>query len=151
MTDNDIIKALECCTEDVANCNNFPYERHCCMHENNMLMDALDLINRQKAEIERLEKQITEMLISETCELHIPMEIAYRVRTAHPIFKAIKSEAVKEFAYRLKEEPIHMGLPILGLQTRSEIEDYFNDIMSQIGYSIDKLAKEMTEEHYETQ
>lgn len=43
MTDNEIIKALECCSE-----NQHRYCRRECMKE------ALDLINRQKAEIERL-------------------------------------------------------------------------------------------------
>ena len=56
MTDEQIIKALECCLEDVANCNNCPYERYCGMYEDNMLRDTLALINRQKAEIEQLKR-----------------------------------------------------------------------------------------------
>lgn len=47
-------KALECCLEDVANCNNCPYERYCDMHENNMLRDALALINSQEQRIGEL-------------------------------------------------------------------------------------------------
>ena len=57
MTDNEIIKALECCsTESV--CDNCPYGGGCINQNNNthfMAKDALALINRQKAEIERLE------------------------------------------------------------------------------------------------
>ena len=59
MSDEDIIKALECCKYSVNNkdCENCPYVE-CetmtgCVGE--LLEDALDLINRQKAEIERLE------------------------------------------------------------------------------------------------
>lgn len=54
MTDNDIIKALECCSSTY-NCNTCEYHnRHCNGDLNVPLKDALDLINRQKAEIERL-------------------------------------------------------------------------------------------------
>ena len=89
-----------------------------------------------RAEVERLEKQIKELLISETCELYIPMEIACRVRTAHPIFKAIKSEVAKEFAERLK--------------AKAQFSEDFGD--AAVSYDdIDDLVKQMTEEHYETQ
>lgn len=51
MTDNEIIKALECCGRE--SCNGCPYDKNC--HQGNpMIRDALDLINRQQAEIERL-------------------------------------------------------------------------------------------------
>jgi hypothetical protein len=139
MTDNDIIKALECC-RDFGDCSLCPYEKATFENEadcaQRMHTDALDLINRQKAEIDRLEKQIKELLISETCELYIPMEIACRVRKGHPIFKAIKSEVAKEFAERLK--------------AKAQFSEDFGD--AAVSYDdIDNIVKEMTEEHYETQ
>lgn len=58
LTDNDIIKALECCSK--TNCRDCPYIQNgnifditCSI---NMAKDALDLINRQNAEIERLQR-----------------------------------------------------------------------------------------------
>lgn len=55
MTENEIIKALERCSIDY-NCGDCPYyykDEGCCP---DMLMnDALDLINRQKSEIEELQ------------------------------------------------------------------------------------------------
>ena len=60
MTDNEIIKALECCRSENGNdCENCQYtkvvyrqgEGGC---TNRLMQDALNLINRQKAEIERL-------------------------------------------------------------------------------------------------
>lgn len=57
MTDNEIIKALECCSfDDVKKCDDCPYyeketKTYCV---NDLIKDTLDLINRQKAEIERL-------------------------------------------------------------------------------------------------
>ena len=63
MTDNEVVKALECCSK--ADCDNFcsdicpqcPYknERYCAAE---ISKDALSLINRQKAEIERLQRKL---------------------------------------------------------------------------------------------
>ena len=51
MTDNEIKKALECCIND--DCDNCPDTFGNCEH--NAMRKALDLINRQQAEIERLD------------------------------------------------------------------------------------------------
>jgi hypothetical protein len=63
MTDKEIIKALECCRDGLLNpafCKECPYyeKEICAVVSTN---DALDLINRQQAEIERL---------SEALEIH---------------------------------------------------------------------------------
>ena len=55
MTDNEIIKALECCRND--ECSQCPLQDGVCS-EKDVIKDALDLINRQKAEIERLNKRV---------------------------------------------------------------------------------------------
>lgn len=61
MIDKEIIKALECCqTQYAKNCKDCPYEKYkkpyisttTCSSQ--MRADLLDLINRQMAEIERL-------------------------------------------------------------------------------------------------
>lgn len=61
MTDNEIIKALECCTKGTTSdvCDDCPLRTTdiCTEEENGVLKLALDLINRQKAEIERLTAQ----------------------------------------------------------------------------------------------
>lgn len=56
MTDNEIIKALECCRKPVSDCVCCPveYGEACFDHLKTL---ALDLINRQKAEIDRLKKK----------------------------------------------------------------------------------------------
>lgn len=51
MTDNDTIKVLECCANSDG-CENCPCSKQCDGVEH--IQYALDLINRQKAEIERL-------------------------------------------------------------------------------------------------
>ena len=80
MTDNEIIKALECCVKtefisDCAKCEMFAIDCKDILIEN-----ALDLINRQQAEIERLEAQHREMCIG---------------------MKVLKKKAIEKFAERL--------------------------------------------------
>ncbi len=134
LTDSEIIKALECCVgdKDGKNCFDCPlWEIDGCQEQ--LLLDALDIINRQKAENERL-------------------------TTAHPktiesikkMRDKAKAEAYKEFAERLKEAPIKCALPLSGLSAKDEIEDYFNDIMLQVRDVIDNLLKELVGDNNET-
>ena len=60
MTDNEIIKALECCTdESYENCNECPYSTDTLSCERlKLLEDSLELINRQKAEIDSAKAEI---------------------------------------------------------------------------------------------
>ena len=83
MTDNEIIKALECWI------NHFDGKAV----ELETLCKAFTLINRQKAEIDRLKKnQVVHIDISE----QFKKECEYEIKIA-------KSEAIKEFAERLKK------------------------------------------------
>ena len=104
MTDKEIIKALECCpkAEMTVDCKALGcpvYQKKGCGYVLNcdidsttdaiiegLSKDALDLINRQKAEIERLETNCLSM-----------------AQTMPNMAKAERAEAVKEFAERLKE------------------------------------------------
>ena len=54
MTDSEIVKALECCL--IKDCDNCPFDQFKC--EPGLEKESLALINRQKAEIERLQKII---------------------------------------------------------------------------------------------
>lgn len=59
MTDNEIIKALECCSlinsEACNDCPLFINRKKECLCVDKLMRGALDLINRQKVEIERLQ------------------------------------------------------------------------------------------------
>ena len=134
MTDNEIIKALECCEEadttdecKFMKCPNWKHNGCKYVTDNEeyqyapmmainkgICKDALDLINRQKAEIERLER-------------HTKMH------------DEIKAEAVKEFAESLKEIDLYQF-----------IEEYYEN--AELRYEvrrdwvdthIDNLVKEM--------
>ncbi len=115
MTDEQIIKALEYC------CGNITFDSDCSAHgcyqaslpeDRNgdirwcrqwLMKDALDLVNRQKAENERLLQKLQQA----------------------------KSEAIKEFAERLKEKADDYVLAEGEFETMIFADD------------IDKIAKEM--------
>ena len=110
MTDNDIIKALEYCegVDGISYCNDCPlFGDDNCVHI--IAMESRKLINRQKAEIERL------------------MPFGCQVEVSKKIEKEIKSEAIKEFAERLKNE--------------ATVDD--DSIWWIAGVDIDNLVKEM--------
>ena len=141
MTDNDIIKALECCTSDGCTCRECPYEdtKHIVNEEFETMsngktydawscdewlkIDLLDLINRQKAEIERL---------TTLAELGNIRANGYRAMRDKA--KNAKAEAIKEFAERLKNRFTEK----LG----DKKESFFSYSVQR---EIDKLVKEMTE------
>lgn len=54
-----------------------------------------------------------------------------------------QSEVIDEFVKKLKQAPIKCKLPLLGLPTKEEIEEHFDDIMLQVRDAIDSIAKEM--------
>ena len=91
MTDNEIIKAMQCVIGNDANCSECTYEKVLPFPSCRMMCakNALDLINRQKAEILELQKRI----------INWSADMDYRP-------DEIKSEAIKKFADRLKEHKI---------------------------------------------
>ena len=116
MTDNEIIKALKFCSED--SCNNCPaYDEKIGIEEcaTKLSQNALDLINRQQAEIERY--------------LHSIKLLENDVATA-------KSEAIKEFVERLKDSADKTRIRNLGTE---KIIFYTDEL------KLDKLIKKMTE------
>ena len=85
MNDNDIIKALECCSSEKNSCTECPIDAlgYCeCMTP--MSINCLNLINRLKAEIEELKE-------------------AYAVYEETTGLKWVRAEAIKEFAERVKD------------------------------------------------
>ena len=127
MTDSEIIKALECCStgETYADCekNGCPLYLGITMgckyidKENQLYSDALSLINRQQAEIEKLKGST----------------IVSNIMESQRIKREAKAEAYKEFAERLNEE--------------AQIADCFDSYNMVVGtHFIDNLLKEMVGE-----
>lgn len=122
MTDNEIIKALECCSEiDRKFCDNCTYNREedCII---SLTRDALSLIKRQKAEIERLQQKYE---LSEA-------EREANVKGFTESLEKVKAEAVKEFAERAKSTMFN--------------EDFLLCEPCDMANIIDNLVKEMTED-----
>ena len=119
MTDNEIIKALECCSKPVIEecCLECPY--HLGGQENchKLLGDIIDLINRKQAEIEKLKGST----------------IVSNIMESQRIKREAKAEAYKEFAERLNE--------------KAQIADCFDSYNMVVGtHFIDNLLKEMVGE-----
>ena len=128
MTDADIIKALECCSklgcsnEETADCPLKPCDE--CITKLSAI--AIDLIKRQKAEIERLK------LITTNKPYCVSIGTADIFTENHEEYEwllaKISAEAIKEFAERLKET-----FP----------QDDFLRSTKRISKDIDNLVKEM--------
>lgn len=54
-----------------------------------------------------------------------------------------QSYVIDVFVERLKEMPIKYDLPLLGLSTKTEIEDYVGDLLMQFRNAIDAVASQM--------
>ena len=96
MTDNDIIKALECHSlrmyDPKGACKECPYKRKAmCMEE--AIADTIALINRQKEEIERL-----------SSDRYLLKEDGTMTLLPRTDVTKIRAEAIKEFAERLKDD-----------------------------------------------
>ena len=91
MTDNEIIKAMQCVIGNDVKCSECTYQKvipfPSCRRK--CAKNALDLINRQKAEIERLEEMLDSSVSSERNTVD---NIDYE-----------KTEAIKEFAHLVIE------------------------------------------------
>lgn len=152
LTDNEIIKALECCKEEEVICFECPYKKeNGCMEK--LSDDALALINRLQAEIKFAEninhlqmeelqslKDKNKVLANELanslqdCENkqaeNEKLRKSWKADVVSAIISGAKAEAYKEFAERLKEEFPKM-------LNRSE---------SAFSYLVDNLLKEMVGE-----
>ena len=118
MTDNEIIKGLECCGRE--NCFGCPYRGKC--HQGNpMITDSLDLITRQQAKIERLNEYNENLKAANTALSNEILDI--------------KSEAVKEFAEKLKEnsEIVHLFSVHTGDHYMVDIDDIDNLVKEMVG------------------
>ena len=159
LTDNEIIKALECCSTTGGTCKNCPafvrVDRSKCKEA---FIGAVSIINRQKAEVERL-KEERENLLKECKKcgrktLKVISKLQKKIKTA-------KAEAIKEFAervyteikdamesnYKAKEERVakckKYGIPICPEDGFLMYCDGKNHALSGIDYFIDNLVKEM--------
>ncbi|MBQ2389612.1 MAG: hypothetical protein II305_06120 [Clostridia bacterium] len=111
MTDNEIVKGLECCIGDTdgKDCFGCPlYEIDDCQAHLNLA--ALDLINRQKAENERLTDTLNATIAGQ--------------ETLQRYIITAKAKAYKEFAERLKSRLITV--------TYINFDDIINNLLKEM-------------------
>ena len=115
MTDNEIIKALE---NEIRSAEYVDSE-YCDGVDLTIIKNTLDLINRQKAEIEELQIENKSLRSAANCyKLH---------------YNEARTEAYKEFAERLKDE--------------AQMADCFDSYSMVVGtHFINNLLKEMIDE-----
>lgn len=128
-TDEEIIKGLECCI--AFDCRHCPLGSKCNSSPPSPLpfKCALDLINRQNAEIERLNKKVEELseVLSDTIKIR---------------YKKAKAEAYKEFAKKLKN--ILRNTPKWNVKKLNFTNVGFS--YDDVFFSIENLLKEMVGE-----
>ena len=143
MTDNEIIKALECCQTN--KCDECPVYKECHATEKGRVNVVLDLINRQKAEIAELQLKINvlesdlrlktydyEHLLMKCKEIQaISSSRKDRLMQTVINLQTAKSEAVKEFAKEFVADLSHM---------LTYDKDY---IKAKIFHLVEMKAKEM--------
>ena len=132
-TDEQIKQALKCCKG--IGCKECPFRCGTAMCIRSLMAAILDLINRQEAEIERLQRHNKEYRF---CNL-LGNVLVYskNLKDYNNVRKGLKSEAIKEFAERLKEK-IH-----------DSVYQYWNFgeggyyLAEDVDDDIDNLVKEM--------
>ena len=144
MTDNEIIKALECCSKAISDCENCPAGGICDTDSYCVTGAILDLINRQKAEISALTSAV-DSSTQEFLKLHDEYQEQKaeieRLEAQHREMcigiKVLKKKAIKEFAERLKESAFDCDVSF------GYGREHYEKAVAVI--QIDNLVKEMTE------
>ena len=133
MTDNEIVKAFELCLSGASHpCRECPLDNeYSC--KDKLDKELLDLINRQKAEIERLRE-----IISVTD------------KTLKKCATLARTEAIKEFAEGLKNRIDNLEYTANITRKTVPVETLFTQVNwvlhEVVPETIDNLAKEMTGE-----
>ena len=149
MTDNEIIKALERCSTSY-NCGDCPYYCNAEDCPDPLMNDALDLINRQKAEIERLNKNYEELIYKTECLLchatgnkfsKYTYTIQEMISFVDDYIQDCCDEVIEETKATAKSEAIKEFIDELKNRVINKYE--YTDI--RVFKEIDNLIKEMTE------
>ena len=129
MTDNEVIKMLESAVRRYKDATHHVS----CIVNINILKDALDLINRQKAENDSLKVDLAKCSI--------------RLDNLYKTADEIKSEVIKEFAEELEYFILNEDIEVVKPKCK-DYESYINganQFRYQIKNGINKLVKEKTE------
>ena len=150
LTDAEVVKALECCMDNNKGCEECPFRHSQGRCTENMLTNALDLINRKDAEIYVLNEALDGETVKNMRLKHEVERLKAEIRNTdnalvsldRPLIE-VKNEAYKELA----------TTTILGI-SKLPFQKNKGDVDAEIGYKdcaldachlIDNLLKELTE------
>lgn len=137
LTDNEIVKALEICSKytDVRNCENCPLKPNCDVNVLETL--SLDLINRQKEEIERLEVEVKSLVEHGIHERYPHIVLCGNgaiftksLEEYDKLIADISAEARKEFAERVRKA-VYRLLLCAGSVDYSEFDNLLKEMESE--------------------
>ena len=129
MTDNEIIKALECCISTNLNeCYNCPFHKRC--EDGEVLEEqVISLINRQKAEIERLKGAVQEWVDGKCIsQKHLLM-----IGKSQNEIASIKAEAIKEFAESAEKKLLIVKDEYKNFIEKGVVDDCIDTIKETVG------------------
>ena len=102
MKDNEIIKAMEHCCDEESACEDCPFNEKCEKEDERLITHALDLIKRQKAEIESRDGFIQNLnfVIQEHAEEYKHLQSMYEASIAgqETLQKHMKEQIAEIFA-----------------------------------------------------
>ena len=114
MTDKEIIKAFECCVSP--GCDNCPYDKYEQLEPCHQILmkDALDLINRQKFQLDNYSHNVRNMskdfieqqrvIYRQQAEIErLQRLLQQEYKSTSSLTKKCYKDGIKEFAERLKE------------------------------------------------
>lgn len=85
-------------------------------------------VEELQAKVARLRKENTELLVSKETDIHISMEKLVKVRTEHPIFKAIEEKVAREIFEEIEKITMHNVTSSYGIWLMSMGEDAFAEL-----------------------
>lgn len=111
-TDEEIVKALECCLCDNSECLQCQNKEFCKIECDELTTKTLDLINRKMEEIERLKAEIERIQKARLKQAKFLAEQKAQKYELIDKLSRAKTEAYKEFAEKLKEK--HCDIVLYG-------------------------------------
>ena len=144
LTDEQILQALECCNSPASGkcLNKCPYYDYSTNCSRKMISDAIDLINRLKADNERL-KELCEGWKKEAYKVADEKDKLYCEAVKR--VKIAKTEAYKEFAERLRQ----FNQSVTSEKWNREVyPNSWTEAYEQFDEDIDNILKEMVGEVY---
>ena len=134
LTDEEVVKALECCKDCSINLNFEIVQK--IEDKNKEILELIDIINSLKAEIEKLKEEVKDKERAYNDEFCLRKEWKNKCQELLQEKQTTKAEAYKEFAKRLenkiKTECNPYGKPTYDYDTSISIMNYMDNLVKEM-------------------